>query len=214
MHRSSQGSSRPVSLGVVVNLRGRIPELPRGGASSSYVHNAIAYGFTRLGKVHRSSSLAEMAYRHRLAVMHMAEREAIETALGVIDHSFNHGNKPPMIGDPGDRPYIVSNWTAAWKDIDFSAASAVPEKTYEKKIKASPKKDEKTPPASPVEDGQPPKRLLVLGRAHTRDTPLRFVSMVMCKSHEGYWATFAATKKNMKKVEEFLSKDPLLATFF
>ncbi|EJT78425.1 hypothetical protein GGTG_03526 [Gaeumannomyces tritici R3-111a-1] len=51
------------------------------------------------------------------------------------------------------------------------------------------------------------------GRAHTRDTPLRYVSMVMCKSSDGYWATFAATKKNMKKVEELLSKDPLLVTF-
>lgn len=37
--------------------------------------------------------------------------------------------------------------------------------------------------------------------------------MVMCKSYDGYWATFAATKKNMEEVEEFLSKDPLLVTF-
>ncbi|KAL8381955.1 hypothetical protein RB595_005962 [Gaeumannomyces hyphopodioides] len=196
VHRT-QNSTRPVSLGVVVNLRGRIPELPRG--SPSYVHNAIAYGFAHLGKVHRSSSLAEMAYRHRLAVLQMSEPEAIESGLDMIHHYVNHGNKAPMLGDPGDRPYIVSNWTAAWKGLDFSAALARDEPVAEK--------------TAPVKDGQQPRRLLVLGRAHTRDTPLRYVSMVMCKSSDGYWAMFAATKKNMKKVEELLLKDPLLVTF-
>ncbi|KAL8297683.1 hypothetical protein RB597_007244 [Gaeumannomyces tritici] len=214
MHRK-QSSSRPVSLGVVVNLRGRIPELPRGG--SSYVHNAIAYGFARLGKVHRSSSLAEMAYRHRLAVLHMSEMDAIEAGLDMIDDCVNHGNKTPILGDPGDRPYVVSNWTAAWKDLDFSAALAgdepAAEMTDEKSSKPWSKNHSKTCLASPVDGGQQPKRLLVLGRAHTRDTPLRYVSMVMCKSSDGYWATFAATKKNTKKVEELLSKDPLLVTF-
>ncbi|KAL8411584.1 hypothetical protein RB596_001012 [Gaeumannomyces avenae] len=192
----------------------------RLGLSEGDVVSAVLCKLANMHRKQRSSrpvSLAEMAYRHRLAVLHMSEMDAIEAGLDMMDHCVNHGNKTPILGDPGDRPYVVSNWTAAWKDLDFSAALAgdepVAEKTDEKSSKPWSKNHSKTSLASPVDGGQQPKRLLVLGRAHTRDTPLRYVSMVMCKSSDGYWATFAATKKNMKKVEELMLKDPLLVTF-
>ncbi|KAH8600572.1 hypothetical protein B0O99DRAFT_659089 [Bisporella sp. PMI_857] len=82
--------------------------------------------------------------------------------------------------------YNISNWSAAWKGLDFGEA-----------VKGENK-------------GRNPKLKLLLGEGKALNGPDRFNAMVLCKAEEGYWCRFSAAENKMKLLEEYVKEDPML----
>lgn len=98
-------------------VRGRHPALPAG---KSYLHNAFVPASTC---VDTDASLSTLAYQHRLAVVEASSIEYIEESMHVYDDIQSQGKKI-LVGQPGALIYVLSNWCAAWKDLDFSPVVA------------------------------------------------------------------------------------------
>ena len=116
------------------------------------------------------------------------------------------------ICNPFEKSYFVTNWTAAWKGLDFSPAL----------------KEQK------MGDAGTDLKLFVLGESHVLGGPQKckwispclhasdkankygfrkVSSTVLCKTEEGYWATFSVPRKTSKLIHEYLKQDPMLEKF-
>jgi hypothetical protein len=98
-------------------VRGRIPQLARD--SISFVHNALVYGTARFS-INRLTPLAEIAFQHRLAISEAAGVGDIEISLAISREQKLRG-QGIHVCEPFERSFNVSNWTAAWKGVDFSS---------------------------------------------------------------------------------------------
>ena len=98
--------------------RGRHPALPPG---QPFLHNALGYSSARF-EIKPETTAAEIAYQNRLAVNEAVKLESIERCFAVHAGVYE-GGYSPHIGEPGDTTFSVTNWTSAWKKIDFSVAS-------------------------------------------------------------------------------------------
>ena len=181
-------SAKISTLMSAINGRGRHPALPAG---VPYLHNCITFAITRMPC---NTPLSELARAHRLALQEGAKLENIEHDLAVTrELSLRKGI--PYFGEPFELSYSVSNWSGAWRDIDFGPA-------VEKEGIAA--MDAMHATAVP----------LIFGQSRERSThaPTRYVAHIMCKADGGYWCDFTASSKTMNLIEKLLVSDPQLLT--
>ncbi|KZL85763.1 hypothetical protein CI238_05312 [Colletotrichum incanum] len=188
LNQLHQPSGKMVNVTVTINLvRGRIPQLPRDDAS--YIHNGLIHGSVRV-HIGPATPVAEISYQHRQAVVEGTDPNDIQIGLAIAREQVRIGQSM-HICEPGESSHSVTNWSVAWKDVDFSPALADHER-----------KDAATPP-----------QMMVLGEGGEVKQPARFVSYVLCKTQEGYWCTTGHTTKSIKSVKELLRTDPSLINF-
>ncbi|KAH8599506.1 hypothetical protein B0O99DRAFT_659317 [Bisporella sp. PMI_857] len=162
--------SKRLTLSQTVNLRGRIPQLENRDA---FIHNSLHYATSRF-LMTSSTPMGEIALRNRQAIIRATVPKEIEIGMEtcremVFEWSYN-----------------ISNWSAAWKGLDFGEA-----------VKGENK-------------GRNPKLKLLLGEGKALNGPDRFNAMVLCKAEEGYWCRFSAAENKMKLLEEYVKEDPML----
>ena len=139
-----------------VPARGRVPILPVG---APYLHNAISMALTRVSIP--DTPLLEIAHTHRQNVLAALEPQCIQRDLAVTCASGKSG-RPYNVCERSDWLYYISNWTGAWRDVDFSAAG---------KDSSGESKCSIPPP-------------IVLGHAVERGTPLRGESFCVCAENQ------------------------------
>lgn len=177
-------SARTVAVTTTMNCLGRHPALP---ADKPYLHNATSsalFHTTNPGKV----SLAELAYKHRLAVIEGSKLENIERSLAVSRELWKRRRSLHIV-EPGQLSFSCTNWCGAWRNLDFSPAVV------------SRERDDECPKASP----------LVLGHSLERHIPTRFNTQIMCKADGGFWCDFTVAAKRLPLVERLLNSDPKLS---
>lgn len=192
---------------VLSQVRGRLPQLQQD--RHAFIHNSLQISTVRL-RIDKSTPLSEIAYQNRKAIIQAADPKDIEISLAVTREMVRRG-QPTHICEPFEKSYFVTNWTAAWKGLDFSPA------IREQKKGGSSEADLK---------------LFVLGDCHVEGGPqrckripicciplttlIRFgivSSTILCKTAEGYWSTFGVAQKTSKVIHEYLEKDPMLENF-
>jgi hypothetical protein len=117
----------------------------------------------------------------------------IEHSLAVSKEMYKR-KYPLHVVEPSDLSYAITNWSGAWRDIDFGPAvmrQEGRELDASQKIAAVP---------------------LVFGQSLLRNFPTRFNSQIMSKADGGYWCDFTAIPKTMADVESLLKSDPKLQT--
>ncbi|KAH8900504.1 hypothetical protein GQ53DRAFT_835516 [Thozetella sp. PMI_491] len=179
---------RTVLLSHAATVRNRIPALS-GEKAEAYIHNALFYPTSRF-PIDSSTPLSEIAYQSRQALKNCMSEEDIDRDLTVIREMARRGQMT-HICEPFDRSYNISNWCSVWKDLDFSPA-----------VKA----------AADGKDNVRPK-MLVLGGSGELSMPVRFGSLILSRSEEGFWCEFAAPTTTFELIEEHLAKDPMLDDF-
>ena len=102
-------------------VRGRHPALP---LEQPYLHNAIAFSVARL-PISRETPLEELAYSHQLAVTEAKRPTNIDRSLAVSREMVNTGQSI-HICEPFQLSHSVTNWSGAWREIDFSPAAVHP----------------------------------------------------------------------------------------
>ncbi|OBT78162.1 hypothetical protein VF21_02754 [Pseudogymnoascus sp. 05NY08] len=177
-----------LSFSQTVNIRGRLPQLDQN--RDAFVHNALAYSTARF-PMSRSTPLSEIAYHTRKAIIEATDPQDIGISIAVMQEMVRRGQGSHIIR-PFEKSYFVTNWSAAWRGLDFSPAV---------------KEDERE------RDAGAPVKAFVFGDSGIASNPQRFNSTVMCKTDEGYWCNFTMSTKASKLVEEYLVKDPMLAGF-
>jgi hypothetical protein len=181
-------TSKMLTLSTTLNIRGRHPALP---ADKPYLHNGLSFAVSRLPIA--KTSLAEVAYKNRLAVNEELQLKNIEHSLAVSKEMYKR-KYPLHVVEPSDLSYAITNWSGAWRDIDFGPAvmrQEGRELDASQKIAAVP---------------------LVFGQSLLRNFPTRFNSQIMSKADGGYWCDFTAIPKTMADVESLLKSDPKLQT--
>ncbi|KFX93509.1 hypothetical protein V490_04807 [Pseudogymnoascus sp. VKM F-3557] len=186
--RMGYASPKMLSFSQSVNMRGRIPELDQN--RDGFVHNALAYSTARFPMC-RSTLLSEIVYHNRKAIIEAADPKDISIGVAITQEMVRRGQGTHIVR-PFESSYFVTNWSAAWRGLDFSPAV---------------KEDEKERDASAA------LKAFVFGDSGVASNPQRFNSTVMSKTDEGYWCSFSMSKKASKLVEECLAKDPMLADF-
>lgn len=133
-------------LTILMTVRSRIPELV-GAAGSGFIHNCLHYATARI-RLAPTTPIGEIAYANRRAIEEAIELRDIELGRAIVREMVRRGQANHTC-EPFERSYHVSNWCAAWRDLDFSPAIKGPNKA-----RARPK-------------------LLVLGQSGERGKPLR-----------------------------------------
>lgn len=122
----------------------------------NYIHNALHTATARL-RIGPSTSISEIALAHRKAVEVALDPNDIEVGMAVV-REMGRRRQASHTCEPGDRSYSVSNWCAAWKDLDFSTA-----------VKGA------------TTSGVKPK-VTVLGQSGERGVPQR-CKLILCHTH-------------------------------
>ncbi|KAF3800072.1 hypothetical protein GCG54_00015450 [Colletotrichum gloeosporioides] len=196
--------------------RGRHPALM---AEQPYLHNAIMYSTAHFS-ISRDTSVCDIAYHNRLAVIEALKPENVDRAFAVTREIALRGYSIHTC-EPGELSFTITNWTAAWHGIDFStcrdqAAGEDEELVADPEQHAEP---QHLPTPSP----------LVFGHSLPRGRPTRCKwdqislqasdvanywplvnAQIMCKAEGGYWCDFTSSTKNMALVDQLMSVDPLL----
>ncbi|KAH9229779.1 hypothetical protein K456DRAFT_1919370 [Colletotrichum gloeosporioides 23] len=186
-----------IMLTGTVNARGRHPALM---ADQPYLHNAVMYS-TAYFPISRDTSVCDIAYNNRLAVIEALKPENVDRAFAVTREIALRGYSIHVC-EPGELSFTITNWTAAWHGIDFSRCRDQPagedgELVADTKQHAEPRH---VPIPSP----------LVFGHSLPRGRPTRFNAQIMCKAEGGYWCDFTSSTKNMVLVDQLMSVDPSL----
>uniref|UniRef100_A0A8H7N137 Uncharacterized protein n=1 Tax=Bionectria ochroleuca TaxID=29856 RepID=A0A8H7N137_BIOOC len=205
---------KPLTHTYSVNLRGRHPALP---SDIPYLHNALTYAYARV-QAGRDVPAFELAHSYRTALSRAQSEEDMARSMAA-SAEHERCDLDTIHCDPGTFPAAMTNWTSAWRGIDFSSAAAATNSEQSKKEKQPVRISEV------VKDGQLPQvdistnersnqLPLVLGHSLERNprTPTRFSSVIMCKSEGAYWCDFTGTPKSLAAVKELLKQDPHLET--
>ena len=139
-----------LALSQTVNLRGRIPELAEPEQSQGFIHNGQVYGIARFPFTH-SVSIGEIAQRNRQGIKEILDPDAIEVQEAVR-REMQRRKQGTHVCEPFERSHGISNWSPAWRDLDFSPALQ--------------------DGAKEARDGKP-LRLVVLGQGTEAKTPKR-----------------------------------------
>ncbi|KFY92834.1 hypothetical protein V498_04711 [Pseudogymnoascus sp. VKM F-4517 (FW-2822)] len=107
-----------LSLSQTVNIRGRLPELDQN--RDAFIHNSLAYGTARF-PMSRSTPLSEIAYRTRKAIIEATDPRDIGISIAVMREMVRR-RQPAHIIRPFERSFHVTNWSGAWRGLDFSPA--------------------------------------------------------------------------------------------
>ncbi|KAG5993530.1 hypothetical protein E4U54_003332 [Claviceps lovelessii] len=186
LSRIHKKTPRTVGLSQTINLRGLVPELT-AQRSPGFIHNCLHTATARF-RLEPTTPARDIAYANRKAIEQALDPRDIELDMAVV-REMARLRQTTHVCEPCERSFHVSNWCAAWKDVDFSPAVR-----KEKRGGGKPK-------------------LLVLGQAGERNAPLRLSCLVLSKNEQGYWAQFSASVPAMKRIREYLSKDPTLQNF-
>lgn len=176
-------TSRVVAISSSVNCRGRYPALP---ADKPYLHNAGTYAIFHTPNPDQVP-LAELAYKHRLAVIESLRLENIERSLAVSKEIWKRKQSLHIV-ESDQLSYSSTNWCGAWRNIDFAPA-VVSSKDADRCVTAAP---------------------LVLGHSLQRGIPTRFSTQIMCKANGAFWCDFTVSTKRYALVEKLLKADPKL----
>ncbi|KAJ5212374.1 BCL5p [Penicillium cinerascens] len=179
-------SSRIVAISSAVNCRGRHPALP---ADKPYLHNAGIYSVFHMPNPDQVP-LAELAYKHRLAVIEALRLENIERSLAARKEIFKPRQSHHIV-EADQLSYSCTNWCGAWRNIDFAPA-VVSKEDADGCVTAAP---------------------LVLGHSLQRSFPTRYNAQIMCKANGGFWCDFTTSTKRYPLVEKLLKADPQLVNF-
>jgi hypothetical protein len=184
-------------------VRGRIPPLSSPDQRAGYVHNGLVYATSRF-PFQQFLTLGDIALMNRQAILRTLDPNLIDTLMAVAREVTRRRQKM-HICEPLEKSYHVSNWSPAWRELDFSKAldAGAKEARGDKRL-----------------------RLLVLGQGKESKFPYRCMLLafcgssitkqdsvsatIMCKTDEGYWVDWAASRKTMKAVKMYLAKDPML----
>lgn len=149
---SRMGNNKKTMLALcqTVNTRGRIPELAEQEKHQGFIHNAQVYAVARFPFSH-SVSIGEIAQRNRQAIKQILEPEAIDVQMAVR-REMQRRKQGNHVCEPFERSHNISNWSPAWRDLDFGPA-----------LEDGPK----------VMRGGKPLRLVVLGQGSEVKTPKR-----------------------------------------
>ncbi|KAG5918834.1 hypothetical protein E4U42_006722 [Claviceps africana] len=187
LSRIHKKTPRTMALSQAVNLRGLVPALSSPEDRDGYIHNALRNSTANL-RIGPATPAREIAYANRKALEKSLDARDIEISMAVQRETVRI-RQTSHICEPNGRSYHVSNWCAAWKDVDFGPAVR-----QENKGSGKPK-------------------LLVLGQSGERAVPLRLSALVLSKTEEGYWMQFSASVAGMQHIREYLSQDPTLQKF-
>ncbi|KAK0627357.1 hypothetical protein B0T14DRAFT_600591 [Immersiella caudata] len=176
-----------LSLSQTVNLRGRIPELSDPDAVKGFIQNGLLYSTSRF-RFHHGIPLGEIARGNRESIRRTLEPDTIDLYMA-IQRELTRKCQGQHICEPLEKSYHVTNWSSAWRGLDFTPALE------------SAAKEER--------GGKVPK-VVVLGEALELGLPCRFSSVVMCKTEEGYWINFSVAEPTLRAVKKYLAEDPEL----
>jgi hypothetical protein len=107
-----------------LKVRGRIPELDQN--RDGFVHNALAYSTARFPMC-RSTLLSEIVYHNRKAIIEAADPKDISIGVAITQEMVRRGQGTHIVR-PFESSYFVTNWSAAWRGLDFSPAVKEDEK--------------------------------------------------------------------------------------
>jgi hypothetical protein len=99
-------------------VRGRVPQLDQD--RNAFIHNSIHYGTSRF-RIDPSTPLSELAYQNRLAIIQAVDQKDIEIGL-TVSREMVRRKQALHICEPLETSFNVTSWTAAWRELDFSAA--------------------------------------------------------------------------------------------
>ncbi|KAG6028240.1 hypothetical protein E4U41_000726 [Claviceps citrina] len=185
LSRMHKKTPRTIGLSQTVNLRRLVPELGPE-QSDGFVHNALHTSTARF-RIHPTIPASDIAYANRKAIDQSLDARDIEIDMAVVREMVRR-RQSSLVCEPLDRLYHVSNWCAAWKDVDFGPV-----------VKGDRRKGLV---------GKP--RLLVLGQSGERGVPLRMSALVLSKTEDGYWVQFGASVPAMRLIEKHLCQDATL----
>ncbi|KAG6002306.1 hypothetical protein E4U21_003257 [Claviceps maximensis] len=189
LSRLHKKTPRTLALSQTGNLRRQVPKLGPE-QSAGFIHNALRVSTARF-RMDPTTPARDMAYANRKAIERSLDPKEIELDMAVMREMVRI-RQPSLICEPCERFYHVSNWCAAWRDVDFSPAVD----------KQKGRSGAETKP-----------RFCVLGQSGERGVPTRMSALIMSKTEEGYWVQFTASVPAMKRIREYLSKDPTLQDF-
>jgi hypothetical protein len=176
-----------VTITTILNGRGRYPALP---ADKPYLHNCTYQALIQTPNP-AIVSLAELAYKHRLAILEGLKLEHVERSWAVTKELWKQKYMIHIV-EPGDLSFSCTNWCGAWRDIDFAPAVVSKETTTGKGATARP---------------------LVLGHSLERKYPTRYNTEIMCKSDGGFWCDLTVSSRAWPLLEKLLKSDPRLSDF-
>lgn len=155
--------------------RGRLILVPP--TDHHYLHNCPAYACARI-KYSRKTPLAEIARAHRRAINETAEHENLERSFAVTNKVF-HGAYAMPIGEPGDMTYHTTNWSGAWRNVDFTAVVQKVRKNSDP-VAAAVRRRLRTEGAVSSGSGRHESPMLVFGQAVQRKTKYHRCELVRC----------------------------------
>ncbi|KAJ5933980.1 BCL5p [Penicillium verhagenii] len=180
-------SKREIILSGAINGRGRLALLP---PTQPYLHNCIGFSYARVA-ASRDTPIAEIAYRHCLAVKQGIQEQSIQHDISVIEE-LSRRRLAFSLTEPYRHFYTTSNWSSAWHVIDFGPARKIdPGSISQIAVNLVPR---------------------VIGHSLVRGFPTRFICKVMSKADGGYWCDFTTSSKRMRLVEKLFKLDPQLST--
>lgn len=96
--------------------------MPELGADTcdGFIHNAIHCSTARF-RLERSTPLSDIAHANRKAIEEARSLRDAEIGMVVLREMARRGQSSHTC-EPFERSYFVSNWCAAWSDLDFSPA--------------------------------------------------------------------------------------------
>jgi hypothetical protein len=106
-----------------LQVRNRIPTLS-GPNADAYIHNALNLISLRF-KVNSSTPLSELAYYNRKCINDSIVAEEIERNMAISIEAVRRGQSCHVC-EPFERSFSVTNWSSAWRGLDFSPASTHP----------------------------------------------------------------------------------------
>jgi hypothetical protein len=77
-------------------------------------------------RIDPSTPVSEIAYQNRKAIIEALDEKDIATNIAVVSEMVRRG-QIVHVCEPFERSFFVTNWTAAWKGLDFSPAIKEPE---------------------------------------------------------------------------------------
>ena len=110
------------------SVRRRVPKL-EGDAADSFIHNSMHYSTARF-KMDPSTPVSQIAYENRRAIKQALDPKDIVIGMTVVREMVRRG-QVNMTREPFERSLHVTNWTAAWRSLDFSPVVKGQEKVQE-----------------------------------------------------------------------------------
>ena len=110
------------------SVRGRVPKL-QGDAAHAFIHNSLHCSIAHF-KLEPSTPVAEIAYQNRLALKQALDPKDIEIGMTISREKVRRGQSI-FTCEPFERFFHVTNWTSAWRTLDFSSVVKGQEKVKE-----------------------------------------------------------------------------------